>query len=140
MKVKEYKTFKTKKKTARENNLVISPVDDRNLIDFSLLDESSISDEEKEMIKRDILRNAKGLYDFDFYSEHIDNFTTFCGKVFFYTHRVFSAEGKFLYRICQLAKIEHCHGERQCVYDEYTKTVYQLSSGYSEPELDIEVA
>jgi hypothetical protein len=139
VRVKEYKTFKTKKKTAKENNLIISPVDDRYLYDFSLLDDLLVSDEEKEIIKRQLLKYTSSVYDVDFYSGDIDNFNTFCGKTLFYNHKVYSVDGRFLYRICQLAKIEHCQGKRKSVYDEYDKTVYQIDSGYSEPSFDIEI-
>ena len=139
MKVKEYKIFKTAAKTANENNLVFK--DKENIFDFSLLDSMTISDREKEHIKKHDMKYVSAAFKESFYGTEFDNFSACIGKSLYHVQKVFSeTTGKIKYRIFTLAKIEHNTQERIHVWDEYTVTTYKELNGYDEPIFDIEIA
>lgn len=142
MKIKEYKTSKTAKKTASENNLILADAITgkiKRLFDFSLLNDIIISDIEKEVIKEDAIKNITASNKVSFYGKLLDNFTACDGKANYYLHRVYNKDGKRLYDIYQLAKIEHCSKERKSVYDRYNITTYEVTDGYIMPVNDIEL-
>ena len=144
MKIKEYITTKTAKKTATENNLILADAitnKAKRLFDFSLLDDMTISDVEKEVIKADAIRNVSAGNKVSFYGKLFDDFTACDGIANYYLHRVYSKDGRHLYDIYQLAKIEHYSKERKSIYDKnYIVTTYEASEGYMPPLNDIEVA
>lgn len=138
MKVKEYKTFKTVAKTAKENNIVL--MDKENLFDFSLLDSVKISDHEKEYIRNHDIKYVNAAFKESFYGTEFDNFSACIGKSLYHVQKVFSKKtGKLLYRIFTLARIEHNTQERTCTCNEYTTTTYRVSNGYMESNYDIEL-
>lgn len=138
MKVKEYKTFKTAAKTAKENNLVLR--DKESLFDFSLLDSMEISDREKEYIRNHDIKCVSGALKESFYGTEFDNFSACIGKSLYHVQKVFSEKsGKIIYRIFTLARIEHNTQERTCVWKEYTTTTYRASDDYMESDFDIEL-
>lgn len=143
MRIKEYKTSKTAKKTALENNLILADAITnkvKRLFDFSLLNDIIISDIEKEVIKEDAIKNITASNKISFYGKLLDNFTACDGKAKYYLHRIYSKDGKHLYDIYQLAKIEHYSKERRSVYDKnYDVTTYEVTDGYIMPVKDIEL-
>lgn len=142
MLVKEYNLHKTAKKTATENNLIIADGiynNKKRLFDFTLLNDIIISDQEKEVIKADALKNVTAADKTSFYTKVFDNFTACNGNVLYYVHRVFSKDGRHLYNIFQLAKVEHITKERKSVYENYFATTIEASDDYTMPIEDIEL-
>lgn len=144
MKVKEYKLFKTAKKTASENNLVIAErttsKDAYRLFDFSELDTLyGIPENEKEIIKKSALKHVCSAFSNDYYGKEIDNFTACDGISKFYCYRIYNESGKLLYRIFQLVALNHKHMERNSIYNNYTTTTYEMTCGWSAPMLDYEI-
>ena len=98
MKIKEYKLYKTAKKTAKENNLEY--VDSfetgkRNILfDFSLLDNTDkLTDEEKQYIREHALRNLHASDCEQFYGKEFDDFTVCNGRALYYPHKVYDEHG-----------------------------------------------
>lgn len=142
MKVKTYKLFKTVKKTAKENNLIIGDDAEKKniLFDFSLLDDLKIEENKKERIKRDALERISPMNREQFYEEKPDNFSGITDDTQYYIHRVFSNSGIRLYNIMQLAKIIHKEYERKNVDECWEKTLeINLDSGYDAPLEDYEI-
>lgn len=143
MEVKEYKLYKTAKKTAAENHLIIANnpylKNLRLLFDFSLLDEiSSISGTEKDYIKREALKHVSPANREQFYGVFEEN-TGFNGEALYYKHRVYSDNGcKYLYDIIQLAKIHHISYEKDGFQNHIVSQCDTLC-GYAEPISDIEI-
>ena len=143
MKTKKYKLFKTWKKTARENNLMTE--DHRSgtykrLFDFSLLDDVVMPECEKEVIKDDAIQNVYAYSKAICYIKTFDNFSACTGNAEFHMQRVFSTDGKLLYVIFTLAKIEHFSQSRKSVYDQKYDTIkYNANDGYVESAVDIEI-
>ena len=75
---KQYKTFRTAVKTAKENNLILK--DKENLFDFSLLDSIEISAREKEYIKNHDIKYVSAAFKESFYGTEFDNFSACIGK------------------------------------------------------------
>lgn len=140
---KEYNYFKTWKKTARENNLLIgvSPyLSTPMLFDFSLLESLPITEKEKEFAKNKAVKEISFVYDSFFYHCDVDNFEWFrgCGK--FQLYAVYNEKtGKRLYNIMRLSEIEHYHYDRNCVYDDYKVTKYTGTENPAAPAVDIEI-
>ena len=137
---KEYKISKTAAKTAKENNLVIadSYEKEKRLLDFSLLEDMEISDEEKEVIKK-YAQSVSAAYKESFYGETFDNFHACNGIALYKPYKVYnSSTGKRLYVIYQLVAIKHYSSHRQSVYDEYKTTEHKQKIGTGEP-IDIEI-
>lgn len=145
MKIKEYKLYKTAKKTAKENSLEY--VDSfetgkRNILfDFSLLDNTDeLTDDEKQYIREHALRNLHASDCEQFYGKEFDNFTVCNGRVLYYPHKVYDEHGcERRYVIMQLAKIIHARGTRKSVCDDYETMEIKLDSGYTEPVSDYEI-
>jgi len=145
MKIKEYKLYKTAKKTAKENSLEY--VDSfetgkRNILfDFSLLDNTDkLTDEEKQYIREHALRNLHASDCEQFYGKEFDNFTVCNGRALYYQHKIYDEHGcERRYVIMQLAKIIHTRGTQKSVYDDYETTEIKLDSGYTEPVRDYEI-
>lgn len=145
MKIKEYKLYKTAKKTAKENNLEYVDsfeTGNRNILfDFSLLDSTDeLMDYEKRYIKNHALRHIDAVWNEQFYGKEYDNFTYCDGRALYYPHKVYDEHGcERRYVIMQLAKIIHTRRTRNSVYDEYDSTEIKIDSGYTEPVSDYEV-
>ena len=113
MKIKEYKLYKTAKKTAKENNL--EHIDSfeagkRNILfDFSLLDSTDeLTDDEKQYIRDHALRYVYASNYEQFYGKEFDDFTVCDGRALYYPHKVYDEHGcERRYVIMQLAKIIH---------------------------------
>lgn len=144
MKVKEYKLFKTASKTATENNLILSDNNISNgkvLFDFAALDMVTISDVEKDIIKKDALKNVCAFLKDSYYGAEIDNFTTCMGIAHYIMHPVYNGKtGKRLYVIMQLAKLQHTHSKRSSIYDPWENTKTEYSDSYTSPVFDLEIA
>lgn len=138
---KQYKLFKTAKKTAIENNLGFSQnrFGKNVLVDFSALNEIVISETEKEIIKFDTLKSATDSSYDAFYGAEIDNFTSCIGHVVLYRHNVYNTQGKRLYVIIQVAKVKHIHLERKNIFSEWEKTVTKYAVKYGEPPEYLEI-
>lgn len=145
MKIKEYKLYKTAKKTAKENSLEY--VDSfetgkRNILfDFSLLDNTDeLTDDEKQYIRDHALRYVYASNCEQFYGKEFDDFTVCDGRALYYPHKVYDEHGcERRYVIMQLAKIIHTRGTRKSVYDDYETMEIKLDSGYTEPVSDYEI-
>ena len=143
MVVKYYELFNSAQKTATKNNLVIAENNlssGKVLFDFSALDSMIISDDEKEVIKEDALKNVCAFSKESFYGAEFDNFTSCIGHALYYKHAVYSEKsGKRLYVIMQLGKAKHTHSERKSVYDEWNNVTTSYIDGYCEPMYDAEI-
>lgn len=144
MKIKEYKVFKSAKKTATENNLVIAEKktskDTYRLFDFSELETLyGISNEEKEIVKNSATIHVCGAFKEDYYGKEIDNFFAVDGISKFYCHRVYNESGKLLYRIFQLVELNHKQLKRNSIYENYKTVTYKMTCGWSAPMLDYEI-
>lgn len=144
--VKEYKFFKTVKKTISENNLHTEIQSDRYntiIFDFSLLDNIEVlEDVEKEEIKKNALKGVSIAFPESFTIYNKDNFTVLDCRCEYYMHRVYNKVGKRLYIIAELSYIEYFHGERESVYDKYyTENVIEniIQSNTKQPYQDIEL-
>jgi hypothetical protein len=140
---KEYKIFKSIRKTAKENNLIIAEQvfygNQKALFDFSLLNGLDFSEEEKEIIKNDAIKNIKPSNRVSFYGNESDQFTYCFGKAQYHIQRVYSLEGKLRYKIFSLARIEHHHCERNSIMENYSDIKINSSNGYDEAISDIEL-
>lgn len=116
-----YKLFKTVKKTAKENGLLISKDWNCNtiLFDFALLDTLEISDREKQLVKSSALKNVCVSNKDDFYGADFDNFTRCNGITNYISNNVYNKHGKRLYTIMQLTRIKHNSFNRDCIYDSF---------------------
>lgn len=144
--IKNYDCYKTLKKTAKVNNLYIY---DRGILntpyaaDLALLNNMDVSDDDSKAINAELTNLANidifpntpnGISFIDF-----DNFKFTRLFYWFYKHRVYSADGKHLYNILQLAKIRYITYTRKSVYDEFDiESDIELNCGYSAPVTDID--
>lgn len=145
--IKNYACYKTLKKTAKVNNLYIY---DRGTLntpyaaDLAMLNNLDIADDDSKAINNeltnlnniDIFTNTpNGISFIDF-----DNFKSARLFYWFYRHKVYSADGKHLYNILQLAKIRYITYTRKSVYDEFAvESDMELNCGYSAPVNDVDL-
>lgn len=131
--VKEYKLFKTAKKTAKENNLILVDGHDKKLFDFSILDGVEIPEEEKEVIKENALKNVSCAFSEAFYGENFNNFH-WCDGVVRYTDQcIYSKDtGKRLYVIFSIAAIRHNSYTRKSVHDNADISTYKHVYTYTD--------
>lgn len=145
--IKNYVCYKTLKKTAKVNNLYIY---DRGTLntpyaaDLALLNNLDIADDDSRAINDkltnltniDIFTNTpNGISFIDF-----DNFKSARLFYWFYRHKVYSADGKHLYNILQLAKIRYITYTRKSVYDDFdVESDIELDCKYSAPVTDIDL-
>ena len=142
MSAKEYKVFKSPAKTAKENNLVLTDGISnklKRLFDFSLLEETKISKEEREVIEEYALKYVTAADLESLYGKAFNNFHTCDGQAFYTVQKVYSQDGKRLYNIFHLGIIKHRSAVRKCVYDDFTVTECQHKSQY-QSHSDIEIA
>ena len=126
--IKNYDCYKTLKKTAKVNDLYIYDKGTLNTsyaAELTLLNDMNISDDDFKAINNELTKldnidvftdtpNGISLIDFD-------NFKSARLFYWFYRHRVYSADGKHLYNILQLAKIR---------YITYTRSFGDITVGY----------
>lgn len=139
---KQYKLFKTVKKTANENNLLIAEnnlATTKTLFDFSGLDNINLEEWEKDIIKNDALKNVCSFNKESFYGAEYDLFKSCIGRAFYIPHKVYSREGKHLYNVMQFASIIHTHSERNSIYDSWKSVQNEYKTVYSEPLDDLEI-
>lgn len=142
MNVKEYKIFRSASKTAKENNLVIADGISggcKRLFDFSLLEGMEISEREKDIIKECALKYSMVSNPESLYGKCFNNFSSCSGRALYYVQRVYSIDGRRLYNIFHLGKIEHKSAMRKSVYEDFIVTTYQEISQYTGFD-DIEIA
>lgn len=141
--IKEYKLYKTVKKTAKENKLEISERNPNILFDFSAFDaikQCLISDTEKQIIKEDALNYVCVTDRNSFYGSRFSNFESCEGHAIYLKHLVYDSSGKRLYVIMQLGKINHTHLERECIYSDWKSTAVEYNSGYAEPSNNLVIS
>lgn len=114
--MKEYKLFKTAKKTAKENGLVYA--DNKRIFDFSLLEELDIPEEEKQVMKDAALKTVTAGSKTAYAIKKLDNFHFIDGYVDYSVYKVYS-HGKRLYCIFEATNVHNTSGNRKCVWDEY---------------------
>lgn len=139
---KQYKLFKTVKKTANENNLLIAEnnlATTKTLFDFSGLDNINLEEWGKDVIKNDALKNVCSFNKESFYGAEYDLFKSCIGRAFYIPHKVYSREGKHLYNVMQFASIIHTHSERNSIYDSWKSVQNEYKTVYSEPLDDLEI-
>ena len=144
LKEKEYKYFKTAKKTAIENNLILCDGlyhNAKRLFDFSFLDDIYFKEEEKEVLKREAIKTVCASNKELYYGSIFDQFNACDGIATFYMHRVYTNNGtKHVYDIFELASLKHYSNERKSIYDRhYQVTTYECSPIYRKPLTDIEL-
>lgn len=142
MKTKKYKLFKTAKKTAKENNLILSKdfFNNNVLFDFSLLDTCyNIPDNDKKAIINSALKNVYASNKIDYYGNELDNFYNYDGMSLYNAHRVYNTHGQRLYVIMELKNLRHRMNERKSIYENYRCTMIEASSGTCEPLNDYEL-
>ena len=116
--MKDYKLFKTAKKTAKENGLVYA--DNKRIFDFSLLEELDIPEEEKQVMKDAALKTVTAGSKTAYAIKKLDNFHFIDGYVDYSVNKVFTDNGcKRLYCIFEAANVHHTSGNRKCVWDEF---------------------
>lgn len=115
--MKEYKLFKTAKKTAKENGLVFA--DNQRIFDFSSLDVMEIQEEEKQVMKEIAIERVTATFNTAYHVTQFDNFHFIDGYIDYSIFRVYDSHGKRLYCIFEAANIRHISGRRKCVWDEY---------------------
>lgn len=115
--MKDYKLFKTAKKTAKENGLVFA--DNQRIFDFSSLDELNIPEEEKQIMKEVALKTVTITFNTAYCIHRFDNFHFIDGFIDYSVYRVYDNHGKRLYCIFEAENIHHTSGKRNCVWDEY---------------------
>ena len=105
-------------------------------MDISDDDFKAINNELTNLNNIDVFTNTpNGISFIDF-----DNFKTARLFYWFYRHRVYSADGKHLYNILQLAKIRYITYTRKSVYEEFAvESDIELGCGYSAPITDIDL-
>lgn len=125
--MKDYKLFKTARKTAKENGLVYA--DNQRIFDFSALEELEIPEEEKQAMKEVALKTVTTTFNTAYCIHRFDNFHFIDGFIDYSVCKVYDSHGKRLYCIFEAANIHHTAGSRNSVYDEYdNKTIY--NNGY----------
>lgn len=140
MNIKHYNCFKTAKKTAKENGLVISPLNNKILFDFSLLEQIEDLDA-REIIMQDSFRDCGGPTTINreaFYGK-CDTFCSYSGIATFYNHRIFAKSGRKAYNIMELANIKHNKGTRECQWDAFDVVSTEYDSGTTSPMMDVEL-
>lgn len=115
--MKDYKLFKTAKKTAKENGLVFA--DNQRIFDFSSLDELNIPEEEKQIMKEVALKTVTTTFNTAYCIHRFDNFHFIDGFIDYSVYRVYDNHGKRLYCIFEVGNIHHTSETRNCVWDEY---------------------
>ena len=116
--MKEYKLFKTAKKTARVNNLAFA--DNQRIFDFSALDGMGIPEEEKSAMKDSALKMVTAGSRTAYTIKRFDNFHFIDGYVDYTINKVFTDNGyKRIYCIFEVSNVHFTSGTRKCVWDEY---------------------
>lgn len=131
MERKEYKLFKTKKKIAKENNLVPAKKDPDIFYDFSLLDTINFKEDyEREMLQNDIIHYTE----ISWYSEPMptiiiyDNFTCYVGQIRTAYRRIYNKSGKRIMVIVELTKVHIEKQTRPDVWTQIMKTEYEYNA------------
>lgn len=126
--MKDYKLFKTAKKTAKENGLVFA--ENQRIFDFSSLDELNIPEEEKQIMKEVALKTVTTTFNTAYCIHRFDNFHFIDGFIDYSVYRVYDNHGKGLYCIFEATNIYHTSGNRNCVWDEYERKTID-NKGYA---------
>lgn len=144
MNVKEYKLYKTAKKTAEANKLELAGKGrNKKLFDFSLLDTLDISEDEKNAIKAQSMEHCDAVAKSGYITYEAD-WWTICNVIAdFNCHQVYDANTfKRLYIIMEAKRIKYNHAERQHTYDQYYREnvrQFDLHSKTDEPFDHIEI-
>ena len=134
--MREYKFFKTAKKTAKENNFILG--EDKSMFDFSLLDSMEISEWEKEVIRRYGMKVTPSNRVM-FYGGNFDNFSACDGRAIYGAKKVYDKQCKFLYHIFMLVQVKHVTKKRDSIFDLWALKECYADCGSSEIE-EIEIA
>lgn len=117
--MKEYKLFKTAKKTAKENSLMFA--DNQRIFDFSLLDTLEVPAEEKQEMQATALKTVTANFNTAYCIKSFDNFHFIDGYIDYSIYRVYDSHGKRLYCIFEAENIHHTSGHRKSVWDDYER-------------------
>lgn len=143
MEIKQYHLFKTAKKTAQENHLIIAEnniATTKTLFDFSELNNTDLPEWEKEVIKADALKTVCAFNRESFYGAEYNDFISCSGIATFIPHKVYDrASGRHLYNIMQLVSVYNNHTERKSIYDDWKTTKTEYRGLYGEPLDDLEI-
>lgn len=144
MTMKEYKLFKTAKKTAKENGLVLEDgtylYKEKRIFDFSLLDKMDMPDIEKEVIRKCAIQTVSAGTRSAYHNCKFDNFYWCGGYADYAIHRVYSSDGRRLYCIFQIAKINHFNAHRDNVWEDGVISTYDLEDCYTGINTDVYLA
>lgn len=127
--MEEYTFYKTAKKTAKENNLVLCDGifnNSKRLFDFSLLEKIEISEREKEVIKNFAMKTVSTSSKESFYGLKFDNFSACDGIARYYIQRVWTS--KLVYIICTLSDLVHYSKTRVHSYDNYNIETIKINN------------
>lgn len=140
--MKEYKLFKTAKKTAKENGLVVEDgivSKEKRVFDFSLLDKINIPDIEKEVIQERAIKTVSASSRTAYHQHQFSNFYWCGGHVDYAIHRVYSIDGRRLYCIFQIVRIHHYNANRNTVWEDGKVSTYDLDDCYTGISTDVEL-
>lgn len=143
---KEYKYYKTAKKTATENNLIFKDgnncCDAKMLFDLQLLNEMDISEKEKELIKNEIINNCS-ISNSTAFVIVPDKFETCHTTVDLMVQKVYNAKTyKRIYLIFAIKEIKYFHGERDSIYEKHyslNQKELHVVSKYRDTMVDVEI-
>lgn len=141
--MKEYKLFKTAKKTAKENGLILADgvetSKEKRVFDFSLLDKMNIPEIEKEVIWKSAIKTVLASSRTAYHQHQFSNFYWCGGYVDYAIHRVYSVDGRRLFCIFQIAKIHHYNAHRKNVWEDGVVSTYDLEDCYTGVSTDVEL-
>lgn len=139
--IREYRLFKTAKKTAKENNLVSVQYGTNILADVSILADIPIDPDHRDTIIQNIQKYHIFHDRMAVFIVLYDKFTDYEIRATFANHNVYDAKtGKKLYTIAQITNVKVTQiAYRNIWKDDRTITEYIQKTQYQEPALDIEI-
>lgn len=141
--MKEYKIFKTAKKTAKENGLVFADgtrlSKEKRVFDFSLLDTMKIPDTEKIVIQECAIKMVSASSRTAYHQHQFNSFYWCGGYVDYAIHRIYSSDGRRLFCIFQIAKIHHYNAHRKNVWEDGVVSTYDLEDNFTGISTEVEL-
>lgn len=139
--IKEYKLFKTVKKTAKENNLFPVQYGTNILTDVSILTDIPIDPDYRDIIIQNIQKYHIFHDRMAVFIVLYDKFTNFEIRATFANHNVYDAKtGKKLYTITQITNVKITEIKYKNIWkDDREITEYIQKTFYHEPVNDIEI-
>ena len=139
--IKEYKLFKTIKKTTRENNLFPVQYGTDILVDVSILADVPLNPDHRDAIIQNIQKYHIFHDRMTVFIVRYDRFTDYEVRATFANHNVFDAKtGKRLYVISQMTNVKVTQIAYKDIWEsEKTITEYIQKTYFQEPITDIEI-